>query len=113
MHTLDIPYHGHTYRIHLRPPRRNNRRLRLSVDGSGTLYLSHPPRSPVPTSNISSAAILTGSRSRPSTGNPATRPLRRWQPAATAWRHLPPCPARGRQRPHPACRRHSHHHPGG
>ena len=34
MHTLDIPYHDHTYRIHLRPPRRNNRRLRLSVDGS-------------------------------------------------------------------------------
>lgn len=45
MHTLDIPYHGHTWRIHLRPPRRNNRRLRLSVDGRGTIYLSHPPRS--------------------------------------------------------------------
>ena len=44
MHTLDIPCQNHTYRIHLRPPRRNNRRLRLSVDGRGTLYLSHPPR---------------------------------------------------------------------
>ncbi|WP_298643364.1 SprT family zinc-dependent metalloprotease [uncultured Cardiobacterium sp.] len=45
MQTLDIPYQNHAYRIHLRPPRRNNRRLRLSVDGGGTLYLSHPPRS--------------------------------------------------------------------
>ena len=39
MHTLDVSYHGHTYRIHLRPPRRNHHYLRLSVDGCGVLNL--------------------------------------------------------------------------
>ena len=39
MHTRDISYHRHTYRIHLRPPRRNNHYLRLSVDGRGVLNL--------------------------------------------------------------------------
>lgn len=39
MHTLDVSYHGHTYRIHLRPPRRNYHYLRLSVDGCGVLNL--------------------------------------------------------------------------
>ena len=42
---LDIPHAGQTWRIHCRPPRRNNRRLRLSIDADGKIYLSHPPRS--------------------------------------------------------------------
>ena len=42
---LDIPHAGQTWRIHCRPPRRNNRRLRLTVEADGNIYLSHPPRS--------------------------------------------------------------------
>lgn len=41
---FDLTHSGHTYRIHCRPPRKNNRRLRLSVDASGITHLSSPPR---------------------------------------------------------------------
>ena len=42
---LDIPHAGQTWRIHCRPPRRNNRRLRLTIEADGKIYLSHPSRS--------------------------------------------------------------------
>ena len=42
---LDIPHAGQTWRIHCRPPRRNNRRLRLTIEADGKIYLSHPARS--------------------------------------------------------------------
>lgn len=44
MRHIDLPCHGHTFRIHLRPPRKGNRRLRLSVDAHGSVFLSHPLR---------------------------------------------------------------------
>ena len=43
---LDIPHAGQTWRIHCRPPRRNNRRLRLSIDADGKIFLSQPPQCP-------------------------------------------------------------------
>ena len=46
---FDLAHNGHTYRIHLRPPRKNNRHLRLSVDGTGQVHLSRPMRSTLQT----------------------------------------------------------------
>lgn len=44
---FDLAHLGHTYRIHLRPPRKGNRRLRLSVDARGVIHLSRPLRTPL------------------------------------------------------------------
>ncbi|MDO5091300.1 MAG: SprT family zinc-dependent metalloprotease [Cardiobacteriaceae bacterium] len=44
MQYIDLPFHHHTFRIHLRPPRKGNRRLRLSIDSHGSVFLSHPLR---------------------------------------------------------------------
>lgn len=41
---IDIHFSDHTYRIHRRAPRKGNRRLRLSIDAHGSVYLSHPLR---------------------------------------------------------------------
>lgn len=44
MNYFDLDHHGHTYRIHLRPPRKTNRRLRLAIDVRGDIRLSRPMR---------------------------------------------------------------------
>lgn len=41
---IDLSCNGHTFRIHCRVPRKSNRRLRLSIDAQGSVYLSHPLR---------------------------------------------------------------------
>ncbi|MDO4776917.1 MAG: SprT family zinc-dependent metalloprotease [Cardiobacteriaceae bacterium] len=44
MSYIDLPCNGHTFRIHCRPPRKGNRRLRLSIDAGGKVHLSYPVR---------------------------------------------------------------------
>lgn len=47
MQYFDLDDGTHTYRIHCRPPRKTNRRLRLTVDGRGCVHLSRSPRTPL------------------------------------------------------------------
>lgn len=47
MEYFDLEHGAHTYRIHCRPPRKTNRRLRLSIDPQGGIHLSRPLRTPL------------------------------------------------------------------